>query len=1178
MARLVPRWGVWLAVAVVLILALWSTPARADELGFRLIEHETPSELYVGQTIHVQLVVENTGDAPWSPGAGDKLCYHWRDADGEMLVLDGLRTELTETVAPGEQLWIEARLQVPAETGDYKVEWRMLRENVHWFPRPTAGEPTRVDVKVAGEAFVWSSSTPTVEGPLQAWRAGSYEVSLENHGAATWDSANLDFVSYHWWDADGRLVVFDGVRTPFSGRVSPGSSTAIEGGLRAPADEGHYRLEVEPVRDGVSWFGPAESGQQLSAAVEVTERGLSWSLLDHDSPSELSASSVTAVELWVLNDGREAWEPGDRLSYRWLDAAGHRVAEGPRTLLPELVEPGEAVRVSARLHAPHEPGVYYLAWELLREGISWFGPPSPPLREPHRVDVGKPELAWALEEMDELPYIWVSDRVESRVVIRNVGSQTWRPGAGDHLAYHWLDENGKVVTFDGRRTRFPGPVEPGETVELELRIKGPAAAGNYQLQLAMVREDVRWFGPSEIASGLRDTVPVSVRWFSGTLQLLLALGTGMFLVWTRRRPPDPEGRFGLLLPLFPVVWGWAAVSLTAITFAELSGIGFWPGGLAYTLSGASLVGLLALTLSGRPRAWLVAASIVALSVLALADLVYMHFYGSIVPLTALTAAHHLAEVRASIVALFRPSYSWLAPTPLVGIALAVAWPRGRKSGQPRKARTVRAVAAGVALLAMLPALGRLQRAMTTELGVRVFSERRNAARLGVFNAHLFDFARTVRDLRGREATPEERSALVDWFARHRASVRELAGRADAAGVAKDMNLVLIQVESAQGLLIGARIAGQEITPFMNRLHERGLYFSNVVDQTAQGKTSDGEYAVLASQHPLGAGALCFLRADNHFWTLAHVLKGQGYSTFSAHPFKRGFWNRAVLHPRYGFDDSEFRRELGPGPEVGWGLADGPFLERAAARLESLPKPFFAFLITLSLHHPYDEFPERFEALDLGQLEGTRLGNYLHAMNYFDRSLEQFFQQLEDRGLAQDTVVALYGDHDARLDLDDDLLSLARALPWSPSVFHRLERVPFFAVVPNGPTGEIDTVGGQVDVGPTLLHLHGIEPPEAFIGRPLSVADLDGFAAYPDGSAFADDRYFVSRATDLPDDGACFDARGTSRPRRDCDALAERSREHLEHSRAVLDFDLHRALADPRLVQEIETNERSTGVE
>src|SRR5690606_208344 len=109
------------------------------------------------------------------------------------------------------------------------------------------------------------------------------------------------------------------------------------------------------------------------------------------------------------------------------------------------------------------------------------------------------------------------------------------------------------------------------------------------------------------------------------------------------------------------------------------------------------------------------------------------------------------------------------------------------------------------------------------------------------------------------------------------------------GLAQGANLLVIQAEALQGWVIGATVEGQEIAPFLNRLRRRALYYSAIVDITAQGMTSDAEYAILNSQYPLGQGAVAFLRAGNSFETLAHALKAAGYATLSAHPFKRGFW-------------------------------------------------------------------------------------------------------------------------------------------------------------------------------------------------------------------------------------------------------------------------------------------------
>src|SRR5690606_9042128 len=272
---------------------------------------------------------------------------------------------------------------------------------------------------------------------------------------------------------------------------------------------------------------------------------------------------------------------------------------------------------------------------------------------------------------------------------------------------------------------------------------------------------------------------------------------------------------------------------------------------------------------------------------------------------------------------------------------ASRWRRAWMLARPRLPALV------VCLVFASPALHKLGVALGGKLGTRVFSEQAIVGRYGYVNAHLFDIARQLRE-RGRRGnpSPEERERIHAWF--------DARSTAKPSGVAVGHNLLLIQVEALQTWVIGLEVDGQEITPLLNRMRHEADWYPYLVDQTNQGKTSDAEYAVLNSQHPLGEGAICFLRADNSFYTLAHVLAERGYATLSAHPYKRGFWNRAALHPRYGFARSLFRRELGDGQEVGWGLADGLFFERIMPEIQALPEPWFTFLITLSLHHPYAE--------------------------------------------------------------------------------------------------------------------------------------------------------------------------------------------------------------------------------
>lgn len=80
---------------------------------------------------------------------------------------------------------------------------------------------------------------------------------LHNASPQLWagSAANPLNLSYHWHDAHGDVVVFDGERTPLP-EAGLGAGEVVEVSLKvmAPAAPGRYRLTVTPVQEGVCWF------------------------------------------------------------------------------------------------------------------------------------------------------------------------------------------------------------------------------------------------------------------------------------------------------------------------------------------------------------------------------------------------------------------------------------------------------------------------------------------------------------------------------------------------------------------------------------------------------------------------------------------------------------------------------------------------------------------------------------------------------------------------------------------------------------------------------------------------------------------------------------------------------------------------------------------------------------
>lgn len=116
---------------------------------------------------------------------------------------------------------------------------------------------------------------------------------------------------------------------------------------------------------------------------------------------------------------------------------------------------------------------------------------------PEAEDHGSEELRYAGTAVmkQQLGELRAGMPEKLRIAISNHTTSTWENSESTPInaCYHWLDEHGDIVHFDGVRTPLPGAVEPGESLEIDLYVIPPSQAGRYQLQLTLVHEGVCWF-------------------------------------------------------------------------------------------------------------------------------------------------------------------------------------------------------------------------------------------------------------------------------------------------------------------------------------------------------------------------------------------------------------------------------------------------------------------------------------------------------------------------------------------------------------------------------------------------------------------------------------------------------------------------------------------------------------
>ena len=183
---------------------------------------------------------------------------------------------------------------------------------------------------------------------------------------------------------------------------------------------------------------------------------------------------------------------------------------------------------------------------------------------------------------------------------------------------------------------------------------------------------------------------------------------------------------------------------------------------------------------------------------------------------------------------------------------------------------------------------------------------------------------------------------------------------------------------------------------------------------------------------------------------------------------------------------------------------------------------------------------------------------MHAMRHADGALAQLQASLKARGLAERTVVLVYGDHVTGMRPTDAVVQLAGET-WTEHLRARMHRVPAFVWGPGVRPGlSRAAVGGQVDLGVTALHLLGVTPPAAAVGMPL-VGDGPEVVALPDGGAVTADRMLVRGGLGVPPEGRCVSLPEEDvLPREACADMEARAGVQLRAARAVLNHDLYQA--------------------
>lgn len=323
-----------------------------------------------------------------------------------------------------------------------------------------------------------------------------------------------------------------------------------------------------------------------------------------------------------------------------------------------------------------------------------------------------------------------------------------------------------------------------------------------------------------------------------------------------------------------------------------------------------------------------------------------------------------------------------------------------------------------------------------------------------------------------------------------------------------MNVILYVMDCLRADRIHALGYKHDCTPNLDRMCSEGVAFTTAYAQS--GWTAPSGASIFSGQHPSRTGIHKMRDALNTDmpW-LPEILKAQGYDTvgFSAvyqvsklRGFDRGFdlFDDTFKDPET-IQRCRDRGQDSRGDDYCLPLSEDlhvKALKWLDDRADSYD-PFFMLCWSIDTHEPFrqpDEFNTTADPNYDGPVDGrgrpfSRVRNkrdlqqlealYDGSLRYQDAKFGEFMTALEERGVLDDSIVIVCGDH-GEMFFEHGIAGHGK-FPWEEEL-----RVPLIVrgpqVLPQGKT--FDSIVQLIDIAPTLMDVLGLEPEKRFRGKSL----------------------------------------------------------------------------------------------
>lgn len=350
------------------------------------------------------------------------------------------------------------------------------------------------------------------------------------------------------------------------------------------------------------------------------------------------------------------------------------------------------------------------------------------------------------------------------------------------------------------------------------------------------------------------------------------------------------------------------------------------------------------------------------------------------------------------------------------------------------------------------------------------------------------------------------------------------------GLFAGKNLIIITAEA-----FAKEVIDPERTPTLYRLANEGIRFDEFYQPMWGGSTSSGEFSVLTGLvSASGTNSINESRQQELFLSIGKQLQKQNYFSAAYHNHLYTFYDRHKTHTFYGYDTFT---GLGNGMEQGvkdqWPESDLEMMEFTVPQYID-KQPFSIYYMSVSGHCRYNfmgnKMSKKNEEL-VADMDASNTVRAYHASQLeLEKALASLVSQLEEAGIADDTVIVLTADHypyglEPGSTWNNDKDYIAELYGFDPK--NEIERdhnaLIIWSGCLEGKNIVIEEPTYSLDILPTLSNLFGVEfDSRLLVGRDV-FSEAEPIVLWYDHSWVTDKGYYDSAKSKFtPRDGVEVD--------------------------------------------------------